>query len=510
MAKIFNTTADCKPDLHYMVQLDQRLLDIQKQIDRGDYFTINRARQHGKTTTLRALSRFLRPEYYVVLMDFQMFGAGEFADENEFSLSFARTFLRMLKRNCVEDTDGFDNAVKILEGVMTEHQSSFRLQQLFEYLSDLCAALDKKVILMIDEVDSATNNQVFLDLLAQLRAYYIDRDVQPTFHSVILASVYDIRNLKGKLRPEDEHKINSPWNIAADFKVDMSFSKKEIVGMLLEYETDYSTGMDIGEMAELLYAYTSGYPYLVSRLCKLMDEEVYGKDEFPTRRNVWTRKGFNEAVKIILTEKNPLFESLIGKLIDNPEFGAMLNQALFAGKNIVYNADNIMINRAEMFGFIKNRLGMAVISNRLFEMRIYNYYLSTAEMQSKELYGASLEDRNQFITDGCLNMRLILEKFVMHFHDLYGESSEKFVEEEGRKLSFNFNQKKKIGVHDIMIGDKVLTEAVVSLNPVKAAATPCRAGEPLRTPLFFMMQLRLFCALVEIIPHGFQRIFLQP
>mgnify|MGYP000316227800 len=30
-------------------------------------------------------------------------------------------------------------------------------------------------------------------------------------------------------------------------------------------------------------------------------------------------------------------------------------------------------------------------------------------------------------------MRLILEKFVVHFHDLYGDQNETFLEEEGRK-----------------------------------------------------------------------------
>lgn len=38
-------------------------------------------------------------------------------------------------------------------------------------------------------------NQVFLDFLSQLRAGYIDRDLEPTFKSVILAGVYDIKNL---------------------------------------------------------------------------------------------------------------------------------------------------------------------------------------------------------------------------------------------------------------------------------------------------------------------------
>ena len=128
----------------------------------------------------------------------------------------------------------------------------FSLKELFEQLSDICAAADKKIVLMIDEVDSASNNQVFLDFLAQLRAQYIERDIQPTFRSVILAGVYDIKNLRRKIRPDEVHKYNSPWNIAADFKIDMSFSKEEIAGMLYEYEEDYQTGMDVELLAGLI------------------------------------------------------------------------------------------------------------------------------------------------------------------------------------------------------------------------------------------------------------------
>ena len=76
---------------------------------------------------------------------------------------------------------------------------------------------------------------------------------------------------------------NSPWNIAADFDVVMSFSCQEIGGMLAEYEQDWHTGMDAAEMAGLLDDYTSGYPYLVSRLCKLIDEKVAGGPDFPDK-----------------------------------------------------------------------------------------------------------------------------------------------------------------------------------------------------------------------------------
>ena len=35
-----------------------------------------------------------------------------------------------------------------------------------------------------------------------------------------------------------EHQYNSPWNIAAKFKIDMSFSTNQIAAMLAEYEAD--------------------------------------------------------------------------------------------------------------------------------------------------------------------------------------------------------------------------------------------------------------------------------
>lgn len=65
MAKTFNVTGDCKPDIHYMVNINRRLSEIKELVDSGKYFTINRARQYGKTTTLRALGRYLQSDYFI-------------------------------------------------------------------------------------------------------------------------------------------------------------------------------------------------------------------------------------------------------------------------------------------------------------------------------------------------------------------------------------------------------------------------------------------------------------
>lgn len=434
MGKIFNVTGDCKPEEHYMVNIDQRLSEIKTLVDAGKYFTINRARQYGKTTTLRALSRYLQSSYYVVSLDFQTVSNAKFQNENAFSITFARIFLRSLRRNILSKDMMFVSCIARLEQSVISRHPAFELPELFECLSDLCGASDRPLILMIDEVDNAANNQVFLDFLSQLRASYIDRDVCPTFHSVILAGVYDIRNLKHKIRSGDGHSFNSPWNIAADFPIDMSLTKDGIAGMLLEYESDSHTGMNIDEMAGILFDYTSGYPFLVSRLCKLMDEEISKPVNLGSKNMAWTKAGAHEAIRMILMEKNTLFESLIGKLNDYPALSVMLQTLLFTGKSITYNSDESAIAIATLFGFIYNRQGTVVIANRIFETRLYNFYLSTAQMQRQDIYKISLQDKNQFLVDGHSNMRLILEKFTVHFNDLYGDCNETFLEDEGRKF----------------------------------------------------------------------------
>lgn len=41
MGKCFNTTGLCKPEKHYMVEMDERLDTIKKMVDQGAYFMIN-------------------------------------------------------------------------------------------------------------------------------------------------------------------------------------------------------------------------------------------------------------------------------------------------------------------------------------------------------------------------------------------------------------------------------------------------------------------------------------
>lgn len=535
MGKRFNVTGLCVPQKHYMVDLADRLSQVRKMVDDGAYFTIHRARQYGKTTLLHGLESYLKTDYLVISMDFQKLGTDKFESANSFSLSFATSFLKELARNRKPESPEADQETEIMRNICQNRDSTYSLYELFENLNHICKFSDRPVVLMIDEVDSAANHQVFLDFLAQLRGYYLEREARgtATFRSVILAGLYDIKSLKAKIRPEDSQKTNSPWNIAADFDVDMSFSTEDIAGMLEEYEGDWHTGMDIAGIAALLHVYTSGYPFLVSRLCKLMDEKISGSKDFSTKQAAWTKEGFLAAVRMLLTEENTLFESMDNKLIDYPELKQMLRELLLLGKPIENIPGNQGMRMAAMFGFVTVRDGFLYVANRIFETRLYNGFLSE-ESRNSEIMQHALAEKNQFIRDGQLDVELVLRKFVDYYTELFGDYGEKFIEDDGRRLfllyvrpiisgsgnyyieartrnyrrtdliidfrgrqsiielkiwhgneynsrgeeqlseyldyyqlkkgymvSFNFNKKKKTGIHEIALGDKVLVEAVV-------------------------------------------------
>ena len=357
MNRIFNITADCKPAFHYMVDISERIQQIKKMVDAGQYFTINRARQYGKTTTLRALAGYLGKEYVVISLDFQLMSHKDFEKETAFVKAFSEAVLRKTE------------ADRDMPPVIREELSELSglcadpgLARLFEILSHWCGLSEKPIVLIIDEVDSASNNQVFLDFLSQLRGYYIDRDV-------------------------------TPWNIAAKFRVDMSFSADDIAGMLEEYEKDHHTGMDIHAMAHIIYDYTSGYPYLVSWLCKCLDEESAGSAEFPDEESAWTKRGFLEAEKILLNERNTLFESLANKLTEDRDLRNVIYELLFTGRSIPYNPLNKNIETAEMFGFVRNENGSVVIANRIFESVLYNLFMSEEYVDSK-IYDEGLREKD--------------------------------------------------------------------------------------------------------------------
>ncbi|RKZ73080.1 MAG: hypothetical protein DRQ57_15530 [Gammaproteobacteria bacterium] len=223
MKRSFNVTGTCVPDKHYMVDVTNKFNQVMKLIEMGEYFAINRPRQYGKTSMLSLVARELRKhkdKFVLSRMSFAGVGDGIFKDEYAFSPRFVEMLARSLEM--------FDS--ETAELIRNTSHDVVDLDSLSIFITEFVQKADREVVLLIDEVDKSSNNQLFVSFLAMLRDKYLacNDGEDFTFKSVILAGVHDVKSLKLKIREGEEVKINSPWNIAADFNVDMSFNPAEI------------------------------------------------------------------------------------------------------------------------------------------------------------------------------------------------------------------------------------------------------------------------------------------
>ena len=132
-------------------------------------------------------------------------------------------------------------------------------------------------------------------------------------------------------------------------------------------------------------------------------------------------------------ESNSLFEDMAKKVKDYPDLGTMLRDILFCGKGIPFNLGTELVSIGAMFGFLKDEDGQVAIANRIFEIWFYNLFIAQDAIDSKT-YDAGQQLKGQFVTESGLDVEKILKKFVEHFTESFGNSTDAFVEENGRKL----------------------------------------------------------------------------
>jgi hypothetical protein len=429
MPKRFNVTGTCFPDEHYMADISGKLAQALAMIEDGAYFTINRPRQYGKTTMLSSIANALRhsPEYVVFDLSFEGMGTEDFAA----SADFCQAFLELLRLQT--EVDGLSEAEKL---IVDEMPRTDKISTLSALITRLARTIDKKLVLLIDEVDKSSNNQLFLDFLGMLRKKFLNRrkPAERTFHAVVLAGVHDVRTLKLKLRPDEEAKYNSPWNIATDYEVTMSLQPHEIAPMLEDYAQEHGTALDAPALAERLFYYTSGYPFLVSVLCKIVDEEL-----LPKRADKnWHLTDIDEAARRLIhsTRSNTNFDSLIKNLENHPKLYELVYSILLEGKTIPYNIHHPGIGLGVLFGILRNGDGLN-IHNRIYAEVIYNYMSVKALTELERAEDYTLQAR-YLLPGNALDMELVLRSFQQYMRQEHSAKDRDFLERHGRLVFLAF------------------------------------------------------------------------
>ncbi|MCL2065695.1 MAG: AAA-like domain-containing protein, partial [Candidatus Cloacimonetes bacterium] len=404
--KTFKITGICVPEEDFMVDTSGKIAQIMTMIRRKDYFVINRPRQYGKTTTLALLERELlkTDDYLPIFLSFE----GVDGSSYENPKVFCSNLLKLLSKDRNVKQFGYDNLF-LEKNDEIENFTTFS-----SVITDVLSKIEKKIVLMIDEVDKSSDNQIFLYFLGMLREKYLKSQMQKdtTFHSVILAGLHDIKSLKMKIYSayppptppineggngssinvrgtpptfmggagggQGEAKYNSPWNIAVDFEVDMSFTSEEISTMLSDYTATTGFQMDILAVSERIHFWTNGYPFLVSKLCKMIDEKVLPKRE---NKN-WGATDIDDAANNLLKEINTLFEDFAKNLQNKPDVSDLIEHVILGRNDVPFDLLNPVINFAYMYGMIrKNEYEKVSIHNKIFEERMTSYFITKYALQ---------------------------------------------------------------------------------------------------------------------------------
>ena len=423
--KKFNTTGTCLQDKHYMCDVTKKFNRCKYLIEEGYYYAINFPRQYGKTTMKSLLNREFKAQndYFVIPTSFEGIGDTAFESEKKLAPAILENFGRSVKFKNRELAAFFKEGAKKITN----------FQNFSEFISDWIFELDKKVILIIDEVDRASNNQTFLSFLAILRDKFLamkdEEDI--TFHSVILIGVHDVKALKLKIRPKDQTTLNSPWNISKNLNINFTFSAKEIEPMIDDYATEHKFKVDAKAISKRLYYYTGGSPFLISQMCEIIDENL-----MEDKKKAWTTDDIEAAYKYItnLNYTTTNFDDMYKNLENNDALRDVVRQIIIYGDLMPFDLGNPVIILGKTYGILSfGKNGKCIISNKIYEFRILNYLISIEKSSDVERYSSS-----KFFEKGGLNIQLILESFQLFMKEHNSSKDNRFLEKNGRMLLMSF------------------------------------------------------------------------
>jgi hypothetical protein len=108
------------------------------------------------------------------------------------------------------------------------------------------------------------------------------------------------------------------------------------------------------------------------------------------------------------------------------------------GLSVPYLSGNSSIERGLMLNIFKEEGTKVVVSNKIFETRIANYFIAQMLTKPKWISDADGESQSRFIENGVLNMDYILQRFNVFMKSEYRDSDSAFIEREARLVFLAF------------------------------------------------------------------------
>lgn len=101
----------------------------------------------------------------------------------------------------------------------------------------------------------------------------------------------------------------------------------------------------------------------------------------------------------------------------------------------MFSNSNPTISLAAMYGIVKQSTQGVVVSNKIFEIVICDYFITKDEEELRNIRGVL---QNDVVLSGRFDMELCLRKFAEHYTELYNENDANFLEWHGRMLFLSY------------------------------------------------------------------------
>lgn len=386
MPREFNIFGPVYPDIHYHVDRTEVKEAIHEKIENGRYFTLNAARQTGKTTIFREVIAELEEtgDYFGILLSFESLRGYNRADFYE------QLGLMLSKRNLPVLQKMIGDA-KLPSPTGMKHHGDF-----LDWLRQVSAFINRRGLLMIDEFDAA-GAELAEPMLGAFRDMYLNRH-DPSghaLHSIVLVGVRNIPALLGGTQ--------SPFNIADQYEVPY-FTYAETATLLNQHTAE--TGQPFAKATiDEIYRESQGQPFLVNRLAQILTLDIV-----PDRTQPILPRHMDPAMVNLLAENNTHFASITSKAM--PHRARLLPILFYDEKRS--NFREPVTQELLMYGILRKiREGdilTAAIANPIYrKMLILTFSPSNGDVPTDSPVHGSF--RHRYIIDGVLNMDGLMDSF---------------------------------------------------------------------------------------------------
>ncbi len=298
MARFFNTAGPCRPDRHFMLPAEERVLDIPPLVDKEAYFVIHAPRQVGKTTSLRSLAGTLSAAQRYVAVHVSCEQGQDLTGDPEWAVS--SVIAAVTRETAVLPEPHRPPPIEEFRGDGVH-------SRLINYLTAWCERCPKPVVLFLDEID-ALIGQGLITVLRQLRAGYPSRPERFPW-SIALIGMRDVRDYRVRIRPDsDSLGTASPFNIKVESLRLRNFTADEVAELYRQH-TGETGQVFTADATARAFELTRGQPWLANALARqLVEVLVTDPDTAIAADDV------DRAAEIIIERRDTHLDSLIRRL----------------------------------------------------------------------------------------------------------------------------------------------------------------------------------------------------